>query len=132
MKNAGVYFLSLSLMIFLNSCDPTFTVSYNVKNDTQEDLLMIVSYMQNTKDTISISPNSTESVYADFGIGISTEDVMENIEALPGIIDNIEIFNEIDSSFLRDEMNFNNWEEITPSRNHPDGQYLLTVNERDF
>src|SRR5688572_6613320 len=130
MKFSIISFLTIFLSILLAGCDPTYMVDYKVINNTEESLKMVVDYFDGPSDTNVISSGTTLVIFDQFGIGMSTNDYVENLEMLPV---GLSIFDNAGHSFNKIEEDLSNWKKFyTRKKYDGEGTVQLDVRPDDF
>lgn len=91
--------------MLIAGCDHTYQVDYEVMNNTEEPMKIVVDYFGTPSDTNVISPGTTLIFFDDFGIGMTTNDYLDNLEMLPV---GLSIFDSAGHSFNKIEEDISN------------------------
>jgi len=126
------YIIFSTILIFsLTSCDPTFSVEFEVDNSSPYRLeIRHQHFSQDSIVTNIISGHTKLIFFSEFGIGTSTEGFMENIEELP--FEEFEII-VLDTVKLNlEEAEFGNWLKEFPRKKSGVGVISLRLRRGHF
>ena len=130
MKFSTIAFIPIFLSILMVGCDPTHNIDFQVMNNTEESIKLVVDYFGTPSDTNVISSGTTLLFFNDFGIGATGTEYLDNLENLPV---GLSIFDQAGHSYNKIEEDISNWQKFYPDKKLDGrGSVELTVRPVDF
>ena len=118
-------FVSLLLSVLFVSCDPTTSVDFNVLNESDKSILVVLA-----SDTSIIENGTEKTIYNEFLIGTSTKDYMKDLKALP--FGSLLILRDTGEVYNKDALDISRWDKSTPKEKSGLGKFTLRVVVGDF
>ena len=125
LKKMKFLFISLLLSVLFVSCDPTASVDFNVRNESDKSILVVLA-----SDTSIIETGTEKTIYDEFHIGTSTIDYMGDLVVLP--FDTLLILRDSGEVYNKDALDISRWEKSTPKEKSGLGKLTLGVVAGDF
>ena len=117
------------LDLILTGCDPVYDVDYEIQNNSNQAISIIVDHPGDAADT-NIIADATKLVFAsDFGIGFSTEDYLDRLDNLPF---EITIQSKSGLPYNKEEEDFSIWNKLYPRKSDNIGKVYLIIHDGDF
>ena len=121
-------FSFFALILLFTSCDPIYTISYQVENASVDSITVVFNIDMGVMDTIGIASDKSAELFGDFGIGMTSRRFLNQLEDLPLEVIRIEQ----DGLLYQGNPNdFEIWDKKAAGDTEP-SRVVLMVRDEDF